>query len=331
MKKLLLSILLLSLAWTVHAKEGDAEPKAEGEETQGRVQYLLILPEEKTPELVKAEENNPFEPSNAGAKKDEESSEENHVREILLQLPAVGGASGSQGMRVMLGGMRLVEGGMVPPVLPDQQVALKVKSISSSAIELLWVEKKPTGLPPKILTIPLDGAPKVRYQLPVNGNPVSGGRPAGSTMGSLRRNGVAVLLSPAEAGIVNTPRNSLPPLVATPLPNTAPSVASTPPQLPALVATPLPDSAETTLPTRGDLPAMVATPLPSSASSLGSPPQILRALAATAPPSREMLEAEDGLVEDHSSPVPESPAPSADVPEASVLRMLFGNHAPSDK
>lgn len=274
MKKTLLSIALLAMAWSTRAND---EPKAEGEpEEQGRVQYTLILPEEKTPELVKAEENNPFESSAVGAEKDEGTTEENQVREILLRLPATGGASGPSGMRVMLGGMRLVEGAEVPAVLPDQQVVLKVKSISSSAVELLWVDKKPTGLPPKVLTIPLDGAPKVRYQLPTQGSPNASARPAGVPgMGSLRRNGVAVLLSPAEAGNVQVQ-----------------------------VATPVP------------VPVPVPAPVPAPAAAISPPasPLVTEAGPPAPPPTT-------------ADPLP---AP-AEMSEAPVFRMLFGNHAPAGK
>jgi hypothetical protein len=53
----------------------------------------------------------------------------------------------------------------VPPLLPDQTVALKVGSITAQAIELLWLEARPAGLPLRKLTIPVDLRPYVRYQL----------------------------------------------------------------------------------------------------------------------------------------------------------------------
>ncbi|MDZ4289583.1 MAG: hypothetical protein U0984_16580 [Prosthecobacter sp.] len=297
MKKLL-SITLLAMAWTATAEEA---PKGEGEETQGRVQYALILPEEKSPELVKAEENSPFESGAGQIEKDEGNTEENQVREILLRLPAVGGASGPMGMRVMLGGMRLVEGAAVPPVLPDQQVALKVKSITSSAVELLWVDKKPTGLPPKVLTIPLDGAPKVRYQLPANSS--ASGAPA-AAMGSLRRNGVAVLLSPAEAGNV---------IVAAPLPNAAI------PNIPSAVSSAVPTAVTTVMRTG----IVVPTTVPDEVTyeiRAATPVQAAPAPARTEPKAADARPAD-------SAPLP----PEGDMPEASVLRMLFGNHAPAGK
>jgi len=173
-------ILLLTLVSTANAQEQPAE----GEVPAERVQYALILPDEKNPEMVKPEENNPFEALSEGHE-EEGDTEENQVRDILLSMPVGGGVSGPNGMRIMLGGMRLEPGVEVPPVLPDQQVVLKVKDITHNTIELIWVEKKPTGLPPKTLIIQRDSSPRVRYQMPAN-NSAPGTTPGGS-MGILRR------------------------------------------------------------------------------------------------------------------------------------------------
>jgi hypothetical protein len=160
----------------------------EGEENE-RVRYVLILPEEKTPELVKPEENNPFEAAATALVEKEGNTEENQVRDLLLRMSVGGAVSGLKGMRVMLGGMRLEEGMDVPPVIPDQQVVLRVKSITRDAIELVWVDNRPTGLPPKLLVIPMDGSPSVRYRMPAG---VGGSTPgAGDTMGTMRRSDVS--------------------------------------------------------------------------------------------------------------------------------------------
>lgn len=171
---------------------------AQEEEETERVQYALILPEEKTPELVKPEENNPFEAVSTEQVEKEGSTEENQVRDLLLRMSVGGAVSGVKGMRVMLGGMRLEEGMDVPPVIPDQQVLLRVKSITREAIELLWVDSRPTGLPPKILVIPMDGSPAVRYRMPAG---VGGSTPgAGDTMGTMRRTDVSAFSPSREIG-----------------------------------------------------------------------------------------------------------------------------------
>jgi hypothetical protein len=51
-------------------------------------------------------------------------------------------------------------------VLPEQTVVLRTGRITQQAIELIWVEKKPSGLPARTLTIPVDLRPYVRCALP---------------------------------------------------------------------------------------------------------------------------------------------------------------------
>jgi len=191
-----------------------------GDENE-RVQYTLILPEEKTPEMVKPEENNPFESTADGSQEDDSSTEENQVRDLLLRMPVGGAASGLNGMRVMLGGMRLEPGMEVPPVIPDQQVVLRVKSITTSAIELVWVEKKPTGLPPKLLVIPMDGSPTVRYRMPAGGTSSGSG---GSGMGTMRRSGVSAFSPPPR----ENPSSVATVRPAEPAPATLPAAPKTP-------------------------------------------------------------------------------------------------------
>lgn len=142
------------------------EDEAEGEGEVTRVQYALILPEEKMPETVNPDENNPFQSAEDQARVSGDSdTEENRVSEILLGLPVTGVSYTTHGMRVLLGDMRLETGADVPPVIPDQVVRLRVKSITTTAIELAWLEEKLTGLPQRSLVIPINVAPTVRYLL----------------------------------------------------------------------------------------------------------------------------------------------------------------------
>lgn len=141
-------------------------PTAE-EEPEARVQYQFVRPEEKTPENVKPEEHNPFESeSEAKNRLAPGDTEENRVRDKLLKLPVVGTKRMADGkMRVLLGDLILETGGVVPKVLAEQLVELHVKNITEEYIELAWQEKRATGLPPKLMVIPINIAPKVRYQL----------------------------------------------------------------------------------------------------------------------------------------------------------------------
>ncbi|SKA92103.1 hypothetical protein SAMN02745166_01841 [Prosthecobacter debontii] len=243
MKRLLFIMTLLAgfCQSRVHAQ-------AEAGDENERVQYVLIMPDEKTPELVKPEENNPFEAASDGRVNDESDTEENQVRDMLLGMRVGGAASGPRGMRVMLGGMRLEPGMEVPQIIPDQQVKLRVKNITTSAIELVWVEKRATGLPPKLLVIPMDGGPSVRYRMPAGGP--SG---AGGSMGTIRRPEVSAF-----------------------------------------------------------------TPAP-----VDTKPQVAKAEPVQQP--------QEAPAEAKPAPKPSTPPAPANVPEASVLRMLFGNHAPAAK
>jgi hypothetical protein len=158
---LLPGLILTIMASSSHAQEATAE---EGEK---RVQYQYVLPEEKTPENVKPEEHNPFESENeALSRQSPGDTEENRVRDKLLKLPVVGTKRMPDGrMRVLLGDIILETGGTVPPVLPEQLVELKVKNITAQYIELAWQEKRLTGLPPKLMIIPINITPQVRYQM----------------------------------------------------------------------------------------------------------------------------------------------------------------------
>jgi hypothetical protein len=159
--------LLPALIFMILAAASHAQDSAGGEEGEKRVQYQLVLPEEKTPENVKPEEHNPFESVNEALNRQAPGdTEENRVRDKLLKLPVVGIKRMTDGrMRVLLGDIILETGSLVPPVLPEQLVELKVKNITATCIELAWQEKRFTGLPPKLMLIPINISPQVRYQM----------------------------------------------------------------------------------------------------------------------------------------------------------------------
>ncbi len=122
------------------------------------VKYGLILPSEKSSEAVKDEERNPF------GKGDEDihdlsgksSNEETKIQEQLSRLRATGLSPGPSGLRVLFGDMWLAKDDVMPPVVKDQTLALRVNEITREAIQLVWLEKKFTGLPPRTLVIPVD-------------------------------------------------------------------------------------------------------------------------------------------------------------------------------
>jgi hypothetical protein len=165
MKKLTRALLLLSAS--ASALHAESNLDSDGSE---KIRYQLILPEEKTPEVVKPNEPNPFNKSDGNILKPEDaSSEENKVKDALMNMRVSGVAMNGDGSirAVMLGEMKLERGQIVPQVVPDQEVHLRVNSLSESTIELFWIEKKKNiSLPPRPVIIPVNLKPFVRYMLP---------------------------------------------------------------------------------------------------------------------------------------------------------------------
>jgi hypothetical protein len=161
-----LLVALLTCA-SAHGQEAAA-----GQDQKATVEYALIFPDEKAPELVKPEDENPFVAVVLeDLKQDQTSSEENLVKERLLALSVVGASPRDGSFRVQLGDMILESGMVLPAFLPEQEVFLRVNTITDKEIEFVWLEKTKTGLPPRTLTMPIQIKPVVRYALP--------GQPAG--------------------------------------------------------------------------------------------------------------------------------------------------------
>jgi TfoX/Sxy family transcriptional regulator of competence genes len=128
------------------------------------VKYTLLLPDEKSSETVKDGERNPF-----GKSEDElhdiggkSSNEETKIQEQLSKLHATGLSPGPGGLRVLFGDMWLSKNEVMPPVVKDQTLALRVSEVTRESIQLVWLEKKFTGLPPRMLVIPVDLRATVR-------------------------------------------------------------------------------------------------------------------------------------------------------------------------
>ncbi len=165
-----LSLVTLLAATVASAKAQQLEflpdgspPASSGESFK----YTLLKPEDKTSETVKEGEHNPFGKSEVEvrAQNQKGTNEENQIRERLEKLRVVGVSPGKRGLRVMLGDMVLEPGLYVPQVLPEQDLMLRVGNITAQSIELVWVEKKPTGLPTRSMTIMVDLRPFVRCKL----------------------------------------------------------------------------------------------------------------------------------------------------------------------
>ncbi|MFC5457048.1 hypothetical protein [Prosthecobacter fluviatilis] len=295
-------LLLPGLLLTLTAFHGHAQ-EAAGEDGDKRVQYQLVLPEEKTPENVKPEEHNPFESENeALSRQATGDTEENRVRDKLLKLPVVGTKRMADGrMRVLLGDIILETGRSVPPVLPDQLVELKVKNITPLYIELAWQEKRLTGLPPKIMTIPINIAPQVRYQM--------FGQTEEEAKESKGANAKMELSLRDPAANQPVAQQSAPPATS---PATAPSAPG-----PMLSAEPVPPRAL----------VVADDPVPFSPPRLVEPP-------ASAPSTARDLAATPARPQPPPSPTaptPAQPQPPPSPAVESVVRMLFGNPTPAPK
>lgn len=258
--------LLIGLLGIVLAPCSRAQVPGSDEDADKRVQYQLVLPDEKTPENVKPGEHNPFEStSEAQNRLAPGDTEENRVRDKLLKLPVVGVKRMTDGrMRVLLGDIILETGGKVSKVLPEQLVELSVKNITPEYIELAWTEKRATGLPPKLMIIPIKISPTVRYQMLGQGDEeATSSRATNATMDLTLHNftphpqatppaALSVTPQPPRAGLVlddSAPTSNSPTtrdnLAATAKPPSTPSTPSMPVEAPP--ATPPPSPAVETM------------------------------------------------------------------------------------
>jgi hypothetical protein len=173
-RPLLLAAALLSCA----LPRARAQDEAPSDKSRDKVEYALIMPEEKSPELVKLTEPNPFEAPGSEKLVEETNSEQNRIKDILGTLPCVGLSTTAQGQLVAyMGDIKMVEKKLVPHVLPDQTIDLRVDSITPVEVTLVWLEKKPTGLPPQKMILQTNIAPSVNFRLP--GSAVSRAEGAG--------------------------------------------------------------------------------------------------------------------------------------------------------
>lgn len=285
---------LAGLAFLLMAASGRSQ-EAAGEEGGKRVQYQFVLPEEKTPESVKPEEHNPFESENeALTRQSPGDTEENRVRDKLLRLPVVGTKRMEDGrMRVLLGDIILETGSTVPPVLPEQLVELKVKNITTQYVELAWQEKRLTGLPPKLMIIPINISPKVRYQM-------------------LGQTDADAKIAKGPNATMALPLRDIPPASAQNTPSPAQTVEEPAPRRAELVA----DDPQPFTPPRvvapAVMPGVVPPPLPDPAPTV----------KLTATPETQHQPAPP-------APAANTPPPSPAV--ESMVRMLFGNPVPPVK
>jgi hypothetical protein len=171
------SILALSLAATSSTLLAQTEEKA-------RIQYVLILPDEKSPEQVKPTEHCPFTKQLEVVKGNNADSEHNLIMNTLLSLKASGISTGRDGITVMLGGLQLRAGMLVPNVIPNQTVKVRVNSVTPQAIDFRWEDDKmiKRGLTAATFSTKLDLSPSITVMLRGATAPDKDGKSVGSPL-----------------------------------------------------------------------------------------------------------------------------------------------------
>jgi hypothetical protein len=140
-----------------------AEPKDKEE-----IRYQLILPDEKVPEQIKPTEHSPFTKEVEPQQNENVNSEHNLVMSKLTSMKASGIVNQDAEYSVLLGSLKLKRGEIVPPVIPNQSVQVKVNSITPEAIDFVWVDEKMSkrGLSAATFSIKLDLKPRITVILP---------------------------------------------------------------------------------------------------------------------------------------------------------------------
>jgi len=152
MKIPLLAICLLLSAPCARAEAPAAEKNSIGE-----------LPEEKSSDLLRPKERNPFvrrEVKMAEVQEDKES-EESKLRGVINSLKITGVIRGGGTMKVLLGDLILKPGAPVPPLIEGQTEQLVVGPITDKQLEIDFVETESRAEPRKIL-VPIDLKPKIK-------------------------------------------------------------------------------------------------------------------------------------------------------------------------
>ncbi len=127
-----------------------------------------LLPGDKQPVPIRPEERNPFAKREQKPEivqdEQEAETEENRIRNVLMQLRVVGRTRGSEGRKILLDDLILEAGKILPPVIAGQTERLKVEAIYESAIEIVWIEADPAA-EPRRLFIPVNLQPGVSRAL----------------------------------------------------------------------------------------------------------------------------------------------------------------------
>lgn len=123
-----------------------------------------LLPEDKTPTVLVANERNPFGKNAPKAAAAAVVNEESRIRAILENLPVTGVMEGSSGRQVMLGSLVLESGRTLLPVIPRQTEKILVTSVAEDKVEMAFLESD--GAPGlRKIVIVLKTVPQVQFRV----------------------------------------------------------------------------------------------------------------------------------------------------------------------
>ena len=125
-----------------------------------------LLPEDKTPVVVRDVERNPFAAklTTAEVVAEVKENEEGRIRIVISSLPVAGVTQSAKGTKVLLGPHVMEAGQMVPPLVSNQSEKLKVLSVTGKKLELGFLEKDGNVADRKVSVV-LDLTPKVQFKL----------------------------------------------------------------------------------------------------------------------------------------------------------------------
>lgn len=162
---------LLVLPGTVAAQDdsSDGGLDSSGAPKIAKNRVISIMPSNKMPLLLKADERNPFARRNPDVdlitEETEQETEADFIRDVLNALPITGRTMGPKGPRILAGEIIFERGELVDHVIQDQTENLIVENISDHTIELAWIDMETGKLSGKRLTLTYDLSPKIRYRL----------------------------------------------------------------------------------------------------------------------------------------------------------------------
>lgn len=133
----------------------------------GRAAEIGLLPDEKKPVAVAADERNPFgriAPKAPEAAAVEVESEESKIRAVVSGLPLYGYTEDNGRKKVLMGPYVVDPGKDLPQLIRGQTETVRVVSVDAEKVELGFVEKdgKVEG---RTMVLKMDIAPVVRFKL----------------------------------------------------------------------------------------------------------------------------------------------------------------------